>query len=228
MRVILFGATGHIGQGVLIECLESPDVESVLVIGRRNCWVVHDKLKEIIHDDFTDLSGIAHALEGYGACFFCLGVSSVGMSELEYHKITHDYAVEAGEVLSARNPEMVFCFVSGAGTDTTLQSKRMWARVKGLAENSLKTLPFRAVYLFRPAYVQPVKGVRTTYTWYKFLKPLYPLWRLLFPRFVITTAEMGQAMINAVLYGSEKQTLESRDIKRLAHKDKPAFAEQEE
>lgn len=215
INAIIFGATGMIGQGVLIECLESNDVETVLAVGRRSCDTTHPKFQEIIHTDFLDYSVIEDKLKGYNACFFCLGVSSTGMSEADYHLITHDYAVKAAEVLSRRNPEMTFCFISGAGTDETLNSRLMWARVKGKAENSLKKFPFKNLYLMRPALIQPLKGVKSSYTIYKFLGPFFPLLKKM-PKYVTTTEQVGQAMINSVLFGAEKQTLENIDLVRLA------------
>jgi uncharacterized protein YbjT (DUF2867 family) len=220
IKAILFGATGMIGSGVLIECLDSVEVGSVLAISRRSTGKKHEKLKEIIHDNFLDYSAIEGELSGYNACFFCLGAASAGMSEEQYHLITHDYAVKAAEVLSRLNPDMTFCFVSGAGTDDTLKSRMMWARVKGKAENSLKSFPFKRLYLMRPAFIQPVKGVKPSYFMYKVLRPLYPLLRRLFPKYVTNTAEVGQAMIHAVLYGAEKQTLENKDLIQLAKKSK--------
>lgn len=218
IKTILFGATGMIGSGVLIECLDNAEVEFVLVIGRRSCGKKHEKLKEIIHDNFLGYSMIERELSGYNACFFCLGVSSVGMSEEQYHNITHDYVVKAAEVLSRLNPGMTFCFISGAGTDDTLKSRMMWARVKGKAENSLKSFPFKNVYLMRPAYIQPIKGVKSSYLMYKVLGPIYPLLKRLFSKYVTNTEEVGQAMINAVLYGADRQTLENKDIIQLAKK----------
>ncbi len=216
IKAVLFGATGMIGSGVLIECLDNVEVESVLVIGRRSCGKRHEKLKEIIHDNFLDYSIIEGELSGYNVCFFCLGVSAIGMSEEQYHIITHDYSVKAAEVLSRLNPDMTFCFISGAGADDTLKSRMMWARVKGKAENSLKSFPFKDLYLMRPAYIQPVKGVKPSYFMYKVLRPIYPLLKLFFPKYVTNTGELGQAMINAVLYGSARKTLENKDIIQLA------------
>jgi len=217
INAIIFGATGHIGQGVLIECIESQYIESVLVVGRTSCCMRNSKLKEIIHSDFLDYSAIENELTGYNACFFCLGVSSAGMKEEKYHLITHDFTVAAADVLLRRNPDMTFCFISGAGTDDTLKSRMMWARVKGKAENSLKEFSFKKLYLMRPAYIQPVKGVRSRLSMYKILGPLFPLWKFLFPKNVTTSEEVGLAMINAVLFGYEKQTLENRDMIRLAN-----------
>ncbi len=218
INVIIFGATGMIGQGVLIESLEHPDVKSILVIGRRSCGVQNEKLQEIIHTDYLNYTGIEQELSGYNACFFCLGVSSSGMPPETYYTITHDYAVAAADVLSSLNPEMVFCFISGAGTDDTEKSRMRWARVKGKAENSLKSFPFKGLYLMRPAYIQHRKGVKPSYVFYRIFAPLYPLLRFLFPKMVTNTEEVGRAMINAVLFGTDKQTLENRDIIALAKK----------
>jgi len=218
INAILFGATGMIGQGVLIEALEHPEVASVMVIGRKSCEVQHTKLKEIIHDDYLDYDDIESQLSGYNACFFCIGVSSSGMSPEQYYTITHDYAVAAADVLSRLNPDMVFCFISGAGTDDKEKSRMRWARVKGKAENSLKTFSFKGVYLMRPAYIQHRKGVRPSYVFYKIFAPVYPVLRFLFPKTVTNTEEVGRAMINAVLFGADKQTLENSDIIALAMK----------
>jgi len=213
---MLYGATGMIGSGVLIEILKHPDVKSVLVVGRRSCEVDHPKLREILQKDFLDYSAVEDQMTGYNACFFCLGVSSVGMSEEKYSGITYEFVKKAGETLSRLNPEMKFCFISGAGTDATEKSKIMWARVKGKAENVLKPFPFKALYIMRPAYVQPMKGVKSIYFMSRILAPLYPLWKLLFPKYVVTTKQVGLAMIHAVQYGFKKQTLESYDIAALA------------
>jgi uncharacterized protein YbjT (DUF2867 family) len=203
IRVILFGATGMVGNGVLHECLEHPDVTSVLSLGRKTTGLNHEKLEEILHPDFLDYSAIEEKLRDYNACFFCLGVSSVGMETEQYTRL---------------NPEMVFCYVSGAGTDDTLQSRLSWARVKGETENMLKKLPFKQVYMMRPGYIQPRKGAERVLFMYRIVGPLYPLWKLLFPRSVMTSEEVSQAMINAVLHGAEKQTLEAGDMIRLARR----------
>ncbi|MGB2959680.1 MAG: NAD-dependent epimerase/dehydratase family protein [Bacteroidota bacterium] len=219
IRAILFGATGMVGNGVLIECLEHPDVKSVLSVSRKGSGLKHEKLEEVLHGDFLDYSAIEGKLKGYNACFFCLGVSSVGISREDYRRITYDYTERAAQVLSRLNPEMVFCYVSGTGTDDTMQSRQNWARVKGETENLLKTLPFKQVYLMRPGYIQPRKDAKHVLFLYKIVGPLYPLWKLLFPKYVMTTEEVGQSMINAVLYGAEKQTLESTDMVRLARRN---------
>jgi uncharacterized protein YbjT (DUF2867 family) len=218
IHAIIFGATGHIGQGVLIECLEHPSVKSVLVIGRNSCGREHEKLREIIHSDYLDYSAIEKDLAGYNACYFCLGISSVGKSEEEYTIITHDYAVKAAEVLSSQNRNMTFCFISGAGTDEKEKSRMMWARVKGKSENALREFPFKQLYLMRPAFIQPMKGVQSRMKLYKVMGPLYPLLRRLFPNAVTNTVEVGLAMINAVLLGYDKQILENSDIIKLARK----------
>lgn len=205
-----------VGEGVLYECMHHPDVEQILVITRKPCGVSHPKLKEILHTNFFDLSAIAHELTNYTACFFCLGVSSVGMNEKEYHRLTYDLTLHVAETLVALNPEMTFCYVSGVGTDSTEKAKSMWARVKGKTENHLKRLPFKNVYMFRPGYIQPTKGLRNTLKLYTALAWLYPIWRLFFPKYVSTLREIGLAMINSVNKGYEKKILEVKDIVALA------------
>ena len=205
-----------VGNAVLLESLKHPAVASVLSIGRRRTGIEHPKLKELIHDDFLEYAEIEKELTGYNACFYCLGVSSVGMSKDRYWEITVEYTRKAAEVLSRLNPGMTFCFISGAGTDATLKSRQYWARVKGEAENLLKTFPFRCVYLMRPAYIQPRKGATRVYFLYRILGPFYGLWKFLFPGHVMRSEEVGQAMIAAALHGAEKSTLESADMVNLA------------
>jgi hypothetical protein len=216
IRAIITGTTGMVGEGVLQECLLSPEVESVLVINRRPCNRTHPKLKEIIHQNFFDFSAIKDELIGFNACFFCLGVSSVGMKEDKYHSLTYDLTMALANILVKQNPDMVFCYVSGTGTDSTEKGRIMWARVKGKTENHLMQLPFRKAYMFRPGYIQPTKGLKNVYKIYKVIAPLYPLWKLIFPKFVCTLADIGKAMINAVSKGYEKQILEAEDIVKLA------------
>ena len=177
--VIVFGATGMVGEGVLFKALSHEDVESVLVIGRRPCMVTHLKLKEIIHHDFFNYSSIEEQLKGYHACFFCLGVSSVGMTERDYSRITYDLTMQAATVLSRCNPTMTFCYVSGMGTDSTEQGRIMWARVKGRTENHLAKLPFKSVYSFRPGFIKSINGQRNVRPFYKVLMWPYPLWKVL-------------------------------------------------
>ncbi len=216
IKTIITGSTGMVGEGVLHECLKHPDVESVLVINRKPCGVVHDKLKEIIHKDFFDLSQVESQLSGYNACFFCAGVSSVGKKENEYKRITYDLTMNFANTIQRLNPEIVFTYVSGVGTDSTEKGRSMWARVKGKTENDLLKLPFKAAYMFRPGYIQPTKGLSNTYKIYKVLAPLYPVFEKLFSKYVITLEEIGNAMINVVLKGSEKKILECADIKKIA------------
>ncbi len=212
LRVIITGASGMVGEGVLHECLKHQDVEAVLVVNRRPCGVEHPKLREIIHKDFFDLSSIEDQLTGYKGCYFCAGVSSVGKKENEYKRITYDLTISFANTLVKLNPDMTFCYISGVGTDSTEKGKSMWARVKGKTENDLLELPFKGVYMFRPGYIQPTKGLRNTYKIYKVVAPFYPLWKLIFPKYVTTLREIGLAMINVTLYGSSKQILECRDI----------------
>jgi uncharacterized protein YbjT (DUF2867 family) len=216
IRVIVFGATGMVGEGVLLTALRHEDVESVLVIGRRPCMVTHSKLKELIHRDFFNYSAIEDQLQGYDACFFCLGVSSVGMNERDYSRVTYDLTMQAAEVLSRCNPAMTFCYVSGTGTDSTEQGRIMWARVKGRTENHLAKLPFKSVYAFRPGLLKPLDGQRNVKPIFKAVAWPFPLWKALFPDAVSTIEDVGLAMINATLYGYQKKVLENPDIARLA------------
>ena len=219
MKVVLFGATGMIGQGVLRECLRDPDVTAVLSIGRRETGVGDRKLREIVHADFTDFSGIERELADFDACLFCLGVSSAGMNEADYRRVTYDYALAAAAVLARRNPAMTFVFISGAGTDATEKGRVMWARVKGATENALRRLPFRAVYAFRPAYIQPLRGIRSGTTWtrafYAVMAPFYPVWKTLFPRLVTTTDDLARAMIRVAARGFDRPIVESGDIAEI-------------
>jgi len=215
IKAIITGASGMVGEGVLHESLLNPNVEYVLVIGRRSCGVTHPKLKEIIHADFFDLSAIKDQLKGYNACFFCLGVSSVGMKEKDYHRLTYDLTMHMATLLAELNPDMNFCYVSGAGTDSTEHGKMMWARVKGQTENDLLKLPFKA-YMFRPGFMRPTRGLQHAHKFYAYINWAYPVLRKLLPNYVITLQELGLSMINAALYGYEKPVLEVKDIVALA------------
>ncbi len=216
IRAIVFGATGMVGEGVLHEALNHPDVESVIVIGRKSCDVKHQKLKELVHADFFNYSSIEEHLKGYNACYFCLGISSVGKSEKDYTRITYDLTMRAAETLSRLNPGMTFCYVSGAGTDSTEKGRVMWARVKGKTENDLTKLPFKAAYAFRPGFIKPIKGLRNAYKIAEVLGILYPVLKGLFPKYVCTLHDLGLAMIRVTLSGDSKKIVENLDIARLA------------
>ncbi|TGE28450.1 NAD-dependent epimerase/dehydratase family protein [Hymenobacter metallicola] len=216
LRVILTGATGMVGEGVLLECLSNPDVEQVLSVSRRPSGHQHPKLREIIHADFHDLTPIQDQLTGYNACFFCLGVSSVGMKEPEYRRHTYELTLHFAQTLLPRNPELTFCYVSGASTDSTLQSRQMWARVKGETENTLLDLGFKAAYMFRPGFLRATPGQQHVLSYYKYFGWLYPVVRALSPKFASTIAELGQAMLHVARYGAPKKVLEVPDIVALA------------
>lgn len=218
IKAIITGSTGMVGEGVLHECLLHPDVESVLVINRKPCGQTHAKLQEIIHPDFFDLTPIESRLTGYNACFFCAGVSSVGMKEAEYTRVTYDLTMNFAQTLCRLNPGMTFCYVSGSGTDSTEKGRMWWARVKGRVENDLVKMPFKTACNFRPPFMLPTKGLKNTLSFYKYINWLYPVCRPVFPNYFITLKELGVAMINCALYGSEKKVLEAKDIVELAGK----------
>jgi uncharacterized protein YbjT (DUF2867 family) len=216
LRVILTGATGMVGEGVLHECLQHYDVETILVINRKPCGVQHPKLKEIIHTDFFDLSPIADQLKGYNTCFFCLGVSSVGMKEPEFYRLTYTLTMHVAETLVKQNNDMVFCYISGAGTDSSEKGRLMWARVKGKTENDLMKLPFKKVYAVRPGYMHPTPGLKNTLKAYKYLSWLYPVFKVLFRNRVSTLKDLGLAMVEIASNGYAKQVIEVKDILLLA------------
>ena len=193
-------------------------MEAILVINRTPCGVIHPKLKEIIHQDFFDLSSIENQLSGYNACFFCLGVSSIGMKEPEYYKLTYTLTLHVAQTLCKLNTGMTFCYISGGGTDSTEKGKSMWARVKGKTENDLMKLPFKKVFAFRPGYMQPTKGLKNTQTFYKYISWLYPFLRSFLPKYVCTLKELGLAMIHSV-DGFNKNILEVKDIIALAERE---------
>ena len=216
VKAILTGATGMVGEGVLHECLQHPDVELVLVINRKPCGVTHPKLKEILHQNFFNLSTIESELQGYNACFFCLGVSSVGMKEPEYKKLTYDLTMHFAETLARVNNAMTFCYISGSGTDSSEKGKLMWARVKGKTENDLMKLSFKKVYNFRPGMLEPTKGLHNTLKLYKYFGWLAPILRVVAPNSISTLQQLGLAMIHAVIKGYNKNIIEVSDIKVLA------------
>ena len=216
IKAIVFGATGMVGEGVLHQCLHHPDVESVLVISRRPCEVNHPKLKELIHNDFFNYAAIENQLRGYNACYFCLGVTSVGKKMDEYTRLTYDLTMQAARTLSKLNPEMTFCYVSGDGTDSSEQGRIMWARVKGRTENDLRKLPFKTAYAFRPGFIKPIKGLKHAYGVSKVLGLAYPVLKALLPNHVCTLEDLGLAMISVTLTGPSKQVLENSDIAQFA------------
>ena len=220
MKVIIFGATGMVGQGVLRECLRDPGVECVLLIGRTRAGVTHPKVREIIQADLTDYSATENEWAGYDACFFCLGVSSAGMNEADYRRVTYDITLAAARALVKVHSDMTFIYISGTGTDSSEKGRSMWARVKGATGNALLALPFAAAYMFRPGYIQPLHGVKSKTKLYAALyavaAPMYPVLTALFPKYVITTEELGRAMLVAARNGAPKRVLESADIRELA------------
>lgn len=218
IRAIVTGATGMVGEGVLHECLLHPEVESVLVINRKPCGVTHVKLKEILYQNFYDFSSIESQLQNYNACFFCLGVTSIGLNEQKYRRLTYDLTTHVAETLARLNPAMIFCYVSGSGTDSTEKGRSMWARVKGNTENRLMQLPFKKAHMFRPGYIHPTNGMKNTLKGYAVIAWLYPVLRKLFPGFVCTLKEIGLAMINTAGKGYEKNILEVKDIVALARR----------
>ena len=220
MKVLLFGATGMIGQGVLRECLLDPGVDLAAAIGRTATAVQHAKFRQIVHRDLWHYETIERDLTGFDACFFCLGVSSSGVSAEEYERVTFGITVAAAEVLARLNPRMAFVYVSGAGTDSSEQGRIRWARVKGKTENALFRMPFAAAYMFRPGFIQPLHGATSKTGAYRFfyavLGPVLPLLRRAFPDQVLTTEQIGRAMLAAARRGYGKRVLESRDIRALA------------
>jgi hypothetical protein len=219
IRAVITGSTGMVGEGILLECLKHPAVESVLVINRRPCGISHTKLQEIIHTDFFDLNPVESMLSGYNACFFCAGVSSLGMKEPEYKRFTYDLTMSFAKALSRLNPGMTFCYISGAGTDSSEKGRLMWARVKGKTENDLMKLQFRNVFAFRPAFMKSVEGQKNLPKFYKFIQWPYPFLHALFPGYFGTLSDVGIAMINCAISGFEKKVLEAKDIALLARRN---------
>lgn len=216
IRAIVTGATGMVGEGVMYECLQHPDVEAVLIINRKSSGFTHPKLKEIVHADFFNLSSIEGQLKGYNACFFCAGVSVIGMKEEDYYRITHDLTLNVATTLARLNPDMTFTYVSGKSTDSTEKGKTMWARIKGKTENDLLKLPFRQAYMFRPGYMHSHPGLKNTLPAYKYVSWLYPILKPIMPGFMSTLKDVGIAMINTVNKGYPKKILEVKDINSLA------------
>jgi len=220
MKIILFGGTGMIGSGALIECLAHPDVEAVLSVGRRATGVKHSKLEELIHLDFLNYADVAERFRGYDACLFCLGVSAAGMSETEYTRIAHDFTIAAAEAFFAMRPGGTFCYISGQGADSTERGRVMWARVRGRLENRLLAMGLGPVWIFRPGFVQPVKGVRSGTTLYRviyaMLGPVYPLLDRVAPKHVTTSERLGLALVGAAKGGAPEPILDNAAINALA------------
>ena len=219
MKVLIFGATGMVGRGVLRECLLDAGVERVLVVVRSPSGQAHEKLRELVHRDFFDFTSIAGELAGYDACFFCLGVSSAGMTEADYSRATYDITLAAAGLLAKANPAMTFFYVSGTGTDSTEKGPVMWARVKGRTENALLGL-FKAAYMFRPGFIQPLHGIvsktKLYRVFYSLVGPFYPVLKALFPKYITTTENVGRAMLAVARHGAPKRLLENPDIDLLA------------
>jgi uncharacterized protein YbjT (DUF2867 family) len=216
MRVMITGASGMVGEGVLHECLNSQLVKEVLVLGRRSCGIAHPKLKELLHSNFHDLTPVADQLSGYDACLFCAGVSSVGKKEEEFYHLTYQLTLHVAETLAKQNSNMTFCYVSGAGTDSSEKGRLMWARVKGKTENDLMKLSFAQVYNFRPGFIESAPGMKNTIKLYTYFKWLLPIIKFISKNGVVSLEEIGQAMIKSATKGYKKQILEVKDIKELA------------
>lgn len=219
MKILIFGATGMVGQGALRECLLADDVVQVQTVIRTATGQQHPKLRELVQQDLFDYSGIEAELGNFDACFFCIGVPSSGMSEAQYTRLTHDLTLAAAQVLARLNPQMTFVYVSGAGADSSEIGKTMWARVRGRLENALQRLPFKAVYVFRPGIIQPLHGIRSktgSYRWfYTLSQPLLPLLRALMPNTVLSTEIVGRAMLAVARQGASKAVLKAADISAL-------------
>jgi uncharacterized protein YbjT (DUF2867 family) len=219
MKILLFGATGMVGQGVLRECLLASDVEGVLTVGRSATGVPHAKLRETVVPDLFDVGAYEGELSGFDACFFCLGLSSAGMAEEAYTRLTYELTMKVAEALARLAPSMIFVYVSGTGTDSSEHGRTMWARVKGRLENALLRLPFRAAYMFRPGLILPLHGIKSKTKIYRIIygaiKPIAPLLRWIFPKSVLTTEELGQAMLIVARDGAPKAVLETGDLRAL-------------
>jgi uncharacterized protein YbjT (DUF2867 family) len=220
VKVIIYGGSGMVGQGVLGECLQDAAVEKILLVGRSASGVQNAKVAEMVLRDMTDYGEMRGKLRGYDACFFCLGVTSSGMKEGEYRRVTYDLTLAAARALLAENAGMTFIYVSGVGTDSSEKGPSMWARVKGATENALLAMPFRAAYMFRPGYIQPLQGIKSKTGWYRAMyavvKPIYPVLRVVLAKYMTTTEELGRAMLCAAKRGDEKRVVESWEMAGMA------------
>ncbi len=219
MKVIVTGTTGMVGEGVLHECLLHPKIDQVLSISRKPLGISHPKLSQIIHADFYDLSSIEGLIQGYDACLFCLGISSVGLSADDYYKMTYTLTMHVAETLSRLNPQMIFEYISGAGTDSSEQGRSRWARVKGKTENDLMKLPFKKVYAVRPGFIKPTPGLKNVKSFYKYINWLFPIGRALYPKGFCTLQELGLSMIHLSLYPYDKHVIDGKHIIELAKKE---------
>ena len=216
IKVIITGATGMVGEGVLLVCLENPAISNVLIINRKPLGITHPKLKEIIHENFHDLSPVAAQLAGYDACFFCLGVSSVGMKMHKYRKVTYDLTMHFGETVSRINSDMVFIYLAGAGTDGAEKGKVDWARIKGKTENDLRKLPFKRVYGYRPGFIKPYKGQKKAHAFYNYINWFFPIGKKLSPDYFNTMEELALSMIRVSMHEYPKETVYGKDIALIA------------
>ncbi|MET0634627.1 MAG: NAD-dependent epimerase/dehydratase family protein [Chitinophagaceae bacterium] len=216
MKVIITGATGMVGEGVMQQCLLDPAVTEILLVNRNASGYANPKLHEIIHENFFDFSTSGQVLSGYDACFFCLGVSSIGMKENEYFEQTYNLTLALAEQLSKVGPGMTFCYISGAGTDSSETSRTWWARIKGKTENALMRLPFEKVFAFRPGFIKPTKGLKKTHHFYRYITWLFPLGRLLYPTGFCTMEELGKAMIRSVSLREKRKVIAGKEIIQLA------------
>lgn len=225
MKIAVFGATGMVGQGVVRECLLARDVEAVLAVGRTATGLQDAKLRDLVVADLFDTPKYAGEFSGFDACFFCLGLSSAGMTEASYTRLTYDLTIAVAEALAQINPAMTFVYISGKGTDSSERGSTMWARVKGRLENALLRLPFRTAYMFRPGFIMPLHGIRSKTRAYRMLyailKPVSPLLRWAFPRQVLTTEELGLAMLAVARHPGPKRVLETGDLRELVDSAKP-------
>ena len=218
-KVVITGTTGMVGKGVLLECMDHPSIENILILNRSSLGISHPKVRELLIDDFFDLSTISGELTGFDACFFCLGITSLGQSEASYTKTTYDLTLNFADAFIDQNEKSIFCYVSGTGTDTSEKGRVMWARVKGKTENALLRMPFKAAYMFRPGYIQPMKGIKSKTKWvqrmYNLFRPVYSILKH-FPGAATNTSHMGLAMINTLDGAYRKQVLGNKEINELA------------
>jgi uncharacterized protein YbjT (DUF2867 family) len=221
IKVLLFGASGMLGTGVLRECLADPQVARVVTVGRTASALHSAKLEEIVHADLSNYGAIESSLGGFDACFFCLGVSSAGLGEADYSRVTYDYTLAAANTLARLNPRLTFVYVSGAGTDSSGTGRVMWARVKGRTENALLALPFAAAFMLRPGIIQPLHGIKSKTRSYRVFYTLtaffLPVLRAAFPNQVLSTTQIGAAMLNLAKHGYKKRILEARDIRAVSN-----------